>query len=157
MPRRAWLDTYGRWSPSSTATTGPPPLSPTPQSQGENRAPRHAHPQWWRTYADALADMDGVTLVDVHVDHAVPHLCQVRVAHRDRVFAQPRVNDIGVGVHYPPNHLQVAFAPWRRPLPATELAGKEILSLPFHPHLTTTDIDVVSALAQALKSATAGS
>ncbi|WP_329137344.1 DegT/DnrJ/EryC1/StrS family aminotransferase [Streptomyces sp. NBC_00670] len=109
----------------------------------------------WRTYANALSGLEGVTLVDVDVEHAVPHLCQVRVSHRDRVFAELRANDIGVGVHYPPNHLQDAFVPWRRPLPGTEQAGREILSLPFHPHLTATDIEVVvSALARALKSAT---
>ncbi|KPI32872.1 DegT/DnrJ/EryC1/StrS aminotransferase [Actinobacteria bacterium OV450] len=107
----------------------------------------------WRTYRDALAPLDGTTLVDVDVDHAVPHLCQVRVPNRDKVFAHLRRRDIGVGVHYPPNHTQPAFAAWHRSLPATEQAGEEILSLPFHQHLTETDIDrVVTSLAQTLKS-----
>ncbi|MFI1012569.1 DegT/DnrJ/EryC1/StrS family aminotransferase [Streptomyces sp. NPDC020965] len=107
----------------------------------------------WRTYRDALAPLDRVTLVDVDVDHAVPHLCQVRVPHRDQVFTNLRGRDIGVGVHYPPNHTQPAFAAWKRRLLATEQAGEEILSLPFHQHLTETDIDlVVTALEQALKS-----
>ncbi|GAA2720463.1 MULTISPECIES: DegT/DnrJ/EryC1/StrS family aminotransferase [Streptomyces] len=111
----------------------------------------HARRCLWRAYQQALAPLDGVTLVDVDADHSVPHLCQVRVPHRDEVFAGLRARDIGVGVHYPPNHLQPAFATWRRPLPATEQAGEEILSLPFHQHLTETDIDhVVSALGQAL-------
>ncbi|MGO4422532.1 DegT/DnrJ/EryC1/StrS family aminotransferase, partial [Streptomyces sp. MCAF7] len=102
----------------------------------------------------ATMTLEGVTLVDVDVHHAVPHLCQVRVAQRDRVFAELRARGIGVGVHYPPNHLQPAFVTWRRPLPTTEQIGKEVLSLPFHQHLTETDIDhVVSALEQALKSA----
>jgi perosamine synthetase len=108
----------------------------------------------WHTYQEALAPLDGVTLVDVAVDHAVPHLCQVRVPHRDQVFADLRARDIGVGVHYPPNHLQPAFAAWRRPLPATEQAGEEILSLPFHQHLTEQHIEhVASALQQVLNSA----
>ncbi|MFC9848668.1 DegT/DnrJ/EryC1/StrS family aminotransferase [Streptomyces sp. NPDC060223] len=107
----------------------------------------------WRTYRDALAPLDGITLVDVDVDRAVPHLCQVRIPHRDEVFADLRSRDIGVGVHYPPNHLQPVFAAWHRSLPATEQAGEEILSLPFHQHLTETDIGlVVTALDQALKS-----
>lgn len=106
----------------------------------------------WRTYRDALAPLDGVTLVDVDVEHAVPHLCQVRVSHRDKVFVNLRGRDIGVGVHYPPNHTQPAFAAWHRSLPATEQVGEEILSLPFHQHLTETDIDlVVTSLEQALK------
>ncbi|MES9558638.1 DegT/DnrJ/EryC1/StrS family aminotransferase [Streptomyces sp. NPDC007076] len=114
----------------------------------------HTRRGLWRTYRDALAPLDDVTLVDVDVRHAVPHLCQVRLPCRDRVFAELRHRNLGVGVHYPPNHLQPAFAAWRRPLPATEQAGAEILSLPFHQHLTETDIEhVVAALGQALKSA----
>ncbi|MFJ5811682.1 DegT/DnrJ/EryC1/StrS family aminotransferase [Streptomyces sp. NPDC093093] len=106
----------------------------------------------WRTYRDALAPLDGVTLIDVDVDLAVPHLCQVRVPHRDEVVANLRGRDIGVGVHYPPNHTQPAFAAWHRSLPATEQAGDEILSLSFHQHLTEADIAlVVTALEQALK------
>lgn len=114
----------------------------------------HIRRRLWRTYREALALLEGVTLIDVDVDHAVPHLCQVRVPHRDEVFAEARAHHIGVGVHYPPNHLQPAFAAWRRALPATEQAGKEILSLPFHQHLTEPDIEQVAlVLGQALESA----
>ncbi|MCT6776846.1 DegT/DnrJ/EryC1/StrS family aminotransferase [Streptomyces sp. CS7] len=106
----------------------------------------------WRTYSDALEALEEVTLVDVDLDHAVPHLCQVRVPHRDHVFAHLRARNIGVGVHYPPNHLQPAFARWTRDLPATERVSREILSLPFHQHLTEADIHrVVTALGHALK------
>ncbi|MFJ6568220.1 DegT/DnrJ/EryC1/StrS family aminotransferase [Streptomyces sp. NPDC091292] len=108
----------------------------------------------WHIYGGAVAELDGVTLVDVDPDHAVPHLCQIRVRRRDEVFAYLREAGIGVGVHYPPNHLQPAFAPWRRPLPVTERAGAEILSLPFHQHLTEADVHhVVSTLRNALKHA----
>lgn len=108
----------------------------------------------WRAYHDALRSLDSVVLVDVGPESAVPHLCQVRVAHRDQVFTQMRSRGIGVGVHYPPNHLQPAFAPWRRTLPVTEQTGKEILSLPFHQHLTEGDIDhVVTVLGQAVETA----
>lgn len=118
----------------------------------------HTRRSLWRTYRDALSLLGGVRLVDVDADHAVPHLCQIRVSHRDRVFAELRSRNIAVAVHYPPNHLQPAFTPWRRSLPATEQAGTEILSLPFHQRLTETDIDhVVTALAAALESAAGGS
>ncbi|MFF9352331.1 DegT/DnrJ/EryC1/StrS family aminotransferase [Streptomyces sp. NPDC014734] len=110
----------------------------------------------WRAYRAALTGVREVTLIDVGPDHAVPHLCQVRVPRRDEVFAYLRKAHIGVGVHYPPNHLQPAFAAWRRPLPATEQAGEQILSLPFHQHLAENDIaHVVRALRTALD-ATAG-
>ncbi|MGW3495523.1 DegT/DnrJ/EryC1/StrS family aminotransferase [Streptomyces sp. NPDC001020] len=112
----------------------------------------------WRTYRRVLAPLDGVTMVDVDPDRSVPHLCQVRIPHRDEVFAQLRTQGIGVGVHYPPNHLQPAFATWRRDLPATEQVAREILTLPFHQHLTETDVDqVATALGQALQTVGAAS
>ncbi|KUM97353.1 DegT/DnrJ/EryC1/StrS aminotransferase [Streptomyces yokosukanensis] len=112
----------------------------------------------WRAYRRALAPLDRVTLVDVDPDRSVPHLCQVRVPRRDKVFAQMQARGIGVGVHYPPNHLQPAFAQWRRVLPATEQVAGEILTLPFHQHLTETDIDqVVTTLGQVLQTVGAAS
>ncbi|MGW5285019.1 DegT/DnrJ/EryC1/StrS family aminotransferase [Streptomyces collinus] len=112
----------------------------------------------WRAYQRALAGLDGVRLVDVDVDRSVPHLCQVLVANRDQVHAHLKARGVGVGVHYPPNHLQPAFGQWRRDLPATEKIGRELLSLPFHQHLTENDIDqVVTVLGQALKTTGAAS
>lgn len=93
----------------------------------------------WKTYADALRDIPDVTLVDVGIEHAVPFHCVVRIPDRDRVHRLMRDRGIGVGVHYPPNHLQPAFTPWTRSLPATERAAGEILSLPFHPAMTPDD------------------
>jgi perosamine synthetase len=62
-------------------------------------------------------------------------------------------HNIGVGVHYPPNHLQPAFAEWTTSLPVTETIGRRLLSLPFHPSLSTADVDqVVTALTDALTS-----
>lgn len=106
----------------------------------------------WHSYSDALGALEEATPIDVGLDQTVPHLCQVRVPHRDQVFAHLRARSIGVGVHYPPNHHQPAFARWRRDLPATERVSREILSLPFHQHLTEADVHrVVTALGHALK------
>ncbi|KPI23604.1 DegT/DnrJ/EryC1/StrS aminotransferase [Actinobacteria bacterium OV320] len=117
-----------------------------------------AHRALWHTYRHALAPLDRVTLIDVGPDRCVPHLCQVRVPGRDTVFAQLKARGIGVGVHYPPNHLQPAFARWRRNLPATEHVAGEILTLPFHRYLTETDIGhVVTALDEVLTSVGAAS
>ncbi|WP_330230280.1 DegT/DnrJ/EryC1/StrS family aminotransferase [Nocardia sp. NBC_00508] len=99
----------------------------------------------WRAYARALADLDGVTMVDVDVEHSVPFNCVVRVAKRDSVFQFMRDRGIGVGVHYPPNHTQPAFAQWSRPLPVTEATADEIMSLPFHPAMTEPDVARVAA------------
>lgn len=92
----------------------------------------------WNAYAQALRGAAGVTLVDVGPD-AVPFNCVVRIPGRDRIHQVMRDRGIGVGVHYPPNHLQPAFAHWTRFLPVTEQAAAEILSLPFHPAMTPDD------------------
>ncbi|MFE0104474.1 DegT/DnrJ/EryC1/StrS family aminotransferase [Streptomyces sp. NPDC059009] len=105
----------------------------------------------WRAYAAALAELDDVVLVDVDVEHTVPFNCVVRLKGRERVFHLLRDRGIGVGVHYPPNHLQPAFHRWHRHLPATEETGTQIMSLPFHPAMTDDDINfTVSALQHAV-------
>ena len=105
----------------------------------------------WRAYAARLTEVDGVALVDVDIDRTVPFNCVVRIPDRDTVFGYMRDRGIGVGVHYPPNHLQPAFARWHRPLPVTETIAEEIMSLPFHPAMDEDDVQmVVSALADAL-------
>lgn len=109
----------------------------------------------WRAYEAGLKKLDSVALVDVDVDHTVPFNCVVRVLRaRDGVFRHLRSRGVEVGVHYPPNHLQPAFAPWHRSLPMTESLGQQILSLPFHPGMDDEDVHyVVSVLGQALRSA----
>jgi dTDP-4-amino-4,6-dideoxygalactose transaminase len=97
----------------------------------------------WRAYAAALTDAGGVALVDVDVDRSVPFNCVVRIPRRDTIHRILRDQGIGVGVHYPPNHLQPAFVRWFRSLPVTEATGREILSLPFHPGMDADDVPVV--------------
>jgi len=107
----------------------------------------------WRSYSRALAELEQVRLVEVDIDNTVPFNLVVRVRDRDRdqVFARMKTAGIGVGVHYPPNHTQPAFERWYRRLPATEHSAPQLLSLPFHPAMTDTDVTtVVAALATAL-------
>ena len=99
----------------------------------------------WRSYAAALEGIAGVVLLDLDVERTVPHLCAVRVPdHREEVFAALRRLGIGVGTHYPPNHLQRAFASWHRSLPVTERIGREVMTLPFHLYLKDSDIAQVA-------------
>ncbi|HUY52450.1 MAG TPA: DegT/DnrJ/EryC1/StrS family aminotransferase [Streptosporangiaceae bacterium] len=103
--------------------------------------------QLWRAYREALDGLDGVTLVNVDIDRTVPFNCVIRIeTGRDEVFTRLRARGAGVGVHYPPNHVQPAFAAWHRPLPRTELAGRQVLSLPFHPALGPQDAARVAGL-----------
>lgn len=116
-----------------------------------------ARKRLWRAYANALCGLEQVRLVDVDVERTVPFNCVVRIPDRDAVFAAMRAAGVGVGVHYPPNHLQPAFAAWRRPLPVTEQVAREILSLPFHPAMANSDASaVVAVLRQALDTAVRG-
>ncbi|TLS45681.1 DegT/DnrJ/EryC1/StrS family aminotransferase [Streptomyces montanus] len=125
--------------PSLNAAIGLAQLAHFAQAEAKRK-------ELWRAYAAALHDIDGVVLTDVDVDHTVPHLCAVRVLRgRDRLFRALRERGIGVGTHYPPNHLQPAFEQWHRPLPVTEQIGREIMTLPFHQHMTEADTDRVTS------------
>ncbi|MBK6013548.1 DegT/DnrJ/EryC1/StrS aminotransferase family protein [Streptomyces sp. MBT53] len=115
--------------PSLNAAIGLAQLPHLPEIQQRRR-------QLWQDYAAALEGIEGIDLVNLDIERTVPHLCAVRVPHhREHVFRTLRAHGIGVGTHYPPNHLQPAFASWHRPLPVTEQVGREILTLPFHLHL----------------------
>lgn len=109
----------------------------------------------WRTYRDALSELDAAALIDVDVDRSVPFNCVVRVsaAQRDTVLEVMRGQGSGVGVHYPPNRSQPAFATWHHPVPVTDEIGQQMLSLPFHPAMSDDAVHyAVAALSQALRS-----
>jgi dTDP-4-amino-4,6-dideoxygalactose transaminase len=98
-------------------------------------------------YRDGLANSN-IKLMSVAAgcDH-VYHLFVVRIQRRDERRA--RLMDFGIetGVHYPiPVHLQPAYATLGHELgdfPVTEKLAIEILSLPMHPHLQSSEIDLV--------------
>jgi dTDP-4-amino-4,6-dideoxygalactose transaminase len=106
----------------------------------------------WRTYESALRGMADVVLVDVDIDRSTPFHCVIRLpSGRDSVFRFLRAKSVGVGVPYPPNHLEPAFERWGRSLPVTETVGRQIISLPFHPWMTEHDVHhMVSLLGEAL-------
>ena len=67
----------------------------------------------------------------------VYHLAVARVPERDRVQRQLGAQGIETGVHYPiPCHRQAAYQRYATgPLPVSEAAAAEVLSLPMFPHL----------------------
>ena len=75
------------------------------------------------------------------------HLYVVRVPDREAFRARLSEEGIGTDVHYPRAvHEQRAFAGLPRgPLPATERAMREVVSLPLHPLLTDSEADRVIA------------
>ncbi len=102
-----------------------------------------------RRYHAGLAGLDELALVAGDVDSACPLLCTVRVAggRRDALADHLARDGIQAWVHFPPCHLQPAFAPFRRPLRATEQLHRELLTLPLHLELDDADVDrVVSSV-----------
>jgi dTDP-3-amino-3,4,6-trideoxy-alpha-D-glucose transaminase len=81
------------------------------------------------------------------------HLYVVRVEERARLRAALTEAGIGTGVHYPiPVHRMAAFAGARKtPLPVSERACAEVLSLPFFPSMP---IDAVARVCAALETST---
>jgi dTDP-4-amino-4,6-dideoxygalactose transaminase len=80
----------------------------------------------------------------------VYHLYVTRSGQRDRHQAILKESGVGTGIHYPvPIHCQPAYA-GRVALgtsgcPETEIAAKEILSLPIYPELTDPEVETVCA------------
>lgn len=102
-------------------------------------------------YRQALSGL-GLALPDVTgADHVV-HQHVVRVQDRDALRARLGAAGIGCDVHYPvPDYRQPALAVGREdvaPLPETEAAVTEILSLPCHPWMQSEE---VAAVAEAVR------
>jgi dTDP-4-amino-4,6-dideoxygalactose transaminase len=94
-----------------------------------------------RRYDHFLADVDGVRLPrTLEGNEHVWHLYVVRVADRDRVVRELNQAGVGAAIHYPtPLHRTPAYSSVEQgpgSHPVAEMAGREILSLPLHPHIT---------------------
>ena len=89
----------------------------------------------------AAAYSAGLGLPIENEGHAY-HQFVIRSRDRDALRARLAERDIGTLVHYPvPVHLQPAYARLEHgALPETELAAKEVLSLPMYPELTDADV-----------------
>ncbi len=109
-------------------------------------------------YADGIAGLDGITAVgrdarDVHANHLFVIRIDARSAGATRDEYQRALTDenIGTSIHFLPVHSLSAYrdrtAPGQPPLPVTERAGSEVLSLPFSPAHSDDDVrDAVAAL-----------
>mgnify|MGYP005840157317 CR=1 FL=1 len=102
-------------------------------------------------YDRALASSGlGLPAVQPGATH-VYHQYVVRTARRDALQAHLKARRIGTGVHYPvPVHLQPAYQSRlaSRPLPHTEQAAREVLSLPMFPQLTDAQLEIVAGAIQ---------
>ncbi len=78
--------------------------------------------------------------------HHVYHQYTIRSERRDHFASACEDAGIGYGIYYPiPCHLQKAFARYKNdsPLPETEQAADEVLSVPIRPDLTDREVERV--------------
>jgi dTDP-4-amino-4,6-dideoxygalactose transaminase len=92
-------------------------------------------------YDKLLAKSDVITPKVMPYSHHVYHIYAVRLAERDLLQQRLHEQQIQTGIHYPiPVHLQPAYADLGYKIgdfPHSELAAKEVLSLPMYAELTT--------------------
>ena len=104
-------------------------------------------------YDRLLADSGIKTPTVMPYSHHVYHIYAVRTKQREMLQAKLNEQGIQTGIHYPiPVHLQTAYADLGYKLgdfPNSELAAKEVLSLPMYAELKTEQVNTV---AETLKS-----
>ena len=97
---------------------------------------------------DELLPESGLTLPRTHCGNGhVWHQYVIRVPEkRDDLQAFLKEHGIGTIVHYPvPIHRQPAYADFTtRPLPQTESAARQVLSLPMYPELSDDEVQQVA-------------
>jgi len=99
----------------------------------------------------SLQKIKGLILphVDTRCGH-VFHQYTVRIRgdlSRDEVVTSLKKMDIGTGIYYPlPIHKQPYYKElgYNDSLPVSEMASKEVISLPVHPSLSKLDLDTIS-------------
>ena len=100
-------------------------------------------------YDTLLADSGVKTPTVMPYSHHVYHVYAVRSPQRDVLQQKLSDREIQTGIHYPiPVHLQSAYADLGYKLgdfPRSELAAREVLSLPMYPELVQEQIEQVSA------------
>jgi dTDP-4-amino-4,6-dideoxygalactose transaminase len=105
-------------------------------------------------YDEGLAGLDGITPVardprDVHANHL--YVVRISFADRDEVQRALADENIGTSIHFLPVHQLSAYRDLAectpRPLPVSEQAGREVLSLPLSPAHSDDDVrDAIAAL-----------
>lgn len=99
-------------------------------------------------YNRLLKDVEDVIIPcpDNSLGH-VYHAYTIRVKKRDKVFKQLKKNGIGAIIYYPiPLHLQKAYIGLgykKKDFPVAERLSREVISLPIHPHLKTSQIEFI--------------
>jgi dTDP-4-amino-4,6-dideoxygalactose transaminase len=97
-------------------------------------------------YAERLKGLDPVLAPQADVEGLCPFLYYVRVPapQRDRLRSALQAQGIATGLHWRPAHQHTYFQPFRRgPLPVTEAAADELVTLPLHSDMALATVDRV--------------
>ncbi|WP_114651995.1 DegT/DnrJ/EryC1/StrS family aminotransferase [Polynucleobacter necessarius] len=98
-------------------------------------------------YDELLCDHQNIQIRTQDYSAIVPHIYVVRIKNMpNRKLLQQRLLDLGIqtGIHYQPNHVLSFYSEVNAlPLPITDSAFSELLSLPLHPDLTEDDVEFV--------------
>tara|TARA_Y100000589_G_scaffold118994_1_gene113229 strand:+ start:2588 stop:3718 length:1131 start_codon:yes stop_codon:yes gene_type:complete len=94
-----------------------------------------------KSYQKAFKNIDGVTYFDFDYNNIVPHIFVLIIDYqkRDKVKSLLESKNIGVGIHYLPNHLLSFFKNSGGVLPNAETLYKKMLTLPLHPEISEKD------------------
>mgnify|MGYP000878013339 FL=1 len=102
-----------------------------------------------KLYRKELTNVKDIIFFDTNLDEQIPHIQPVRITNgkRNNVMQILKENNIETGIHYKPNHLLSFYSKLTSyELPNTEKLYSEILSLPLHPNIKTSDILKISNL-----------
>jgi dTDP-4-amino-4,6-dideoxygalactose transaminase len=97
-------------------------------------------------YRERLDGVEGITVPVADVSRLNPFLYYVRVAADRRDAFRGHLARLGIdtGIHWTPAHTMTLFQPCRRgPLPVTERAAAEVVSLPLHSAMPGSVVDRV--------------
>ena len=99
-------------------------------------------------YYKQLSHIDDIIFQDIGNDSdMIPHIMPVRILNnkRDKIFKLLDDEEIGVGLHYKPNHFLSLFKS-NYSLPITEKIYEEIISLPLHPEITEDQVNFITKI-----------
>ncbi len=82
---------------------------------------------------------------DTHSD-IIPHIFPIRVLNNQRGQLKTHLasHNVPTGIHYKPNHLLTYYQKDGLHLPITDIVYEELLTLPLHPGIQTTDVEYIA-------------
>jgi len=97
-----------------------------------------------KRYDEAFNDIDEIKLIKTDYESIGLFTYIVRVKEgRDELIEFLKNKDIGSGIHYTPVHFFSYYSKFSSPLPVTEKASKEIITLPCFPDITDEEVESV--------------